>query len=180
MVQKGQNIADIAKKYKTDVDKIFSENCIKNFDFISIGDIIFVPDAKPLNIIPGFLWPAPTKRITSSYGWRRHPINKIKHFHQGMDIRCNYKRVRATKYGQVKFTGWMGRYGKTIIIAHPGGWKSLYGHLSKIWVKRGQAVKQGQFIGRSGDTGYSTGPHLHFELIKRGRHQNPLKYLHYR
>ncbi|MBN2041706.1 MAG: M23 family metallopeptidase [Spirochaetes bacterium] len=179
-VKKGQNIADIAKKYKVDIDKIFSQNNIKNYDFISVEDLVFIPDAKPLNIIPGFLWPAPTKRITSAYGWRRHPINKRRHFHNGLDIRCKYQAIRATKFGQVKHTGWMGRYGKTIIIAHPGGWKSLYGHLSKIYVKKGQRVKQGQFIGKSGNTGYSTGPHLHFELIKNGKHQNPYKYLHYR
>ncbi len=179
-IEKGQNVVDIAKRYKVSVSKIFSENELKNYDFLSVGDYLFVPDAKPLNIIPGFLWPAMTRHITSTFGWRRHPINGKRHFHQGVDIRSNYSPIRATKYGKITYTGWMGRYGKTIIIAHPGGWKSLYGHLSRIFVKKGQYVKQGQFIGRSGNTGYSTGPHLHFELSNSSRHKNPLKYLRYR
>ncbi|MDY6933586.1 MAG: M23 family metallopeptidase [Spirochaetota bacterium] len=176
-VKKGQNIIYIANKYKISIDKILSENSIKNYDFISIGEDIFVPDAKPLNIIPGFLWPAQTKYITSGYGWRRHPINRRRHFHLGIDIRSKYQWVRATKYGKVTFTGWLGGYGRVVVIAHPGGWKSLYGHLSRSIVRKGQYVKQGQFIARSGNTGYSSGPHLHFELLKKGKHINPYKYL---
>ena len=95
-------------------------------------------------------------------------------------MQSRYQLIRSTKYGKVTYAGWMGKYGKVLIIAHPGGWKSLYGHLSKIIVKKGQYVKQGQFIARSGNTGYSTGPHLHFELIKNGRHKNPYKYLRLR
>lgn len=178
-VKEGQNIISLATKYKVSVNKIFAENNVKNYDFISVGDTIFIPDAKPLNIVPGFLWPATTSCITSSYGWRRHPINRRKHFHVGIDIRTKYNLIRATKYGKVTYTGWLGRYGKAIIIAHPGGWKSLYGHLSRIMVRNGQYVKQGQYIGRSGNTGYSTGPHLHFEVIKYGRHQNPYSCLKY-
>ena len=97
-----------------------------------------------------------------------------------MDIRSNYQPVRSTKYGKVTYSGWFGGYGKAVIVAHPGGWKSLYGHLSKIFVKRGQYVKQGQYVGRSGNTGYSSGPHLHFELIYNGRHVNPYRYLKFR
>jgi murein DD-endopeptidase MepM/ murein hydrolase activator NlpD len=176
-VIKGQNINDIAKNYKVSVDKIFTENDKKNFDFISIGEIIFVPDAKPLDIIPGFMWPAQGWYITSRYGWRRDPYNGIRQFHQGLDIRSKYQLIRATKYGKVTYTGWMGRYGNVIIIAHQGGWKTLYGHLSRIFVNPGQYVKQGQWIARSGNTGYSTGPHLHLELIKDGIPKNPYNYL---
>lgn len=179
-VKKGQNLVSIAKTYRASLKKIFAENSIKNFDFISPGKDIFIPDAKPLNIFPGFLWPTQNRYVTSSYGWRRHPINRRRHFHHGIDLRSKYQLIRSTKYGKVTFTGWLGGYGKAIIIAHPMGWKSLYGHLSKIIVKRGQYVKQGQFIARSGNTGYSSGPHLHFELIKNGRHKNPYKYLKYR
>ncbi len=179
-VKKGQNIAAIVKKYRASIEKVYSENNIKNFDFLAVGSDLFIPDAKPMNIIPGFLWPARSRRITSSYGWRRHPINRRRHFHQGMDIRSKYQLIRATKYGKVTFAGWFGGYGKAIIIAHPGGWKSLYGHLSRIIVRRGQYVKQGQYIGRSGNTGYSSGPHLHFELIHKGRHKNPYRYLKFR
>jgi murein DD-endopeptidase MepM/ murein hydrolase activator NlpD len=178
-VSKGQNLNDLAKYYKVPLEKIFAQNNARNFDFISVGDVIFIPDAKPLNVMPGFLWPAQVLRITCRFGWRRDPFNGARQFHQGLDIRSNYQSIRATKYGRVVFTGWMGRYGNLVIIAHPGGWKSLYGHLSKIFVRQGQEVRQGQWIGRSGNTGYSTGPHLHFELIKDGIPRNPYNYLKY-
>lgn len=176
-VKTGQDVVSIVKRYRASLEKFCFTNNIKNFDFVAAGTDIFIPDAKPLNIMPGFLWPAGNGRITSSFGWRRHPINRMRHFHQGMDIRSKYDLVRSTKYGQVTFTGWSGGYGNTVIIAHPGGWKSLYGHLSKIYVRSGQYVKQGQFIGRGGSTGYSTGPHLHFELISNGKHVNPYRIL---
>ncbi|MFH0975342.1 MAG: M23 family metallopeptidase [Spirochaetota bacterium] len=176
-VAKGQSVNDIARNYKVSVDKIFAENDKKNFDFVSVGEIIFVPDAKPMDIIPGFMWPAQKWYITCRYGWRRDPFNGYRQFHQGLDIRSKYQLIRATKYGKVTYTGWMGRYGNVIIIAHQSGWKSLYGHLSRIFVNSGQYVKQGQWIARSGNTGYSTGPHLHFELIKDGIPKNPYNYL---
>ncbi|MCU0822362.1 MAG: M23 family metallopeptidase, partial [Spirochaetes bacterium] len=179
-IQKGQNIVSVVKRYRTSLEKVYGINKIKNFDFIPDGTDIFIPDAKPLNIVPGFLWPSGWSRITSSYGWRRHPINGVRHFHQGMDIRSKYGLIRATKYGKVTYAGWSGGYGKAVIIAHPGGWKSLYGHLSRILVRPGQYVKQGQYIGRSGNTGYSAGPHLHFELINDGRHVNPYRYLKFK
>jgi murein DD-endopeptidase MepM/ murein hydrolase activator NlpD len=178
-ITKGQNIYDIAKYFKVPVEKIFAQNNAKNFDFISVGDIIFIPDAKPLNIMPGFLWPAVIWRITCRFGWRRDPFNGMRQFHQGLDIRSNYQNIRATKFGRVTYTGWLGKYGNVIIIAHPGGWKSVYGHLSRIFVRQGQEVRQGQWIGKSGNTGYSTGPHLHFELIKDGVPKNPYNYLKY-
>ncbi len=176
-MKKGQNLPAIAKKYRVSIKKIISENDLLNPDFIASGQDVFIPDAKPLNIIPGFLWPAATTYITSAYGWRRHPINGKRQFHQGIDIRSKYQWVRATKYGKITYTGWLGGYGRTVVIAHPGGWKSLYGHLSRIVVRRGQYVKQGQIVARSGNTGYSSGPHLHFELLKHGRHVNPYSHL---
>ncbi len=176
-VAKGQNISDIARKYRVSLEKIFSENNKKNFDFISVGETIFVPDAKPTDVFPGFMWPTQGWRITSSFGWRRNPISGMRHFHEGLDIRSKYQQIRATKSGRITYTGWLGGYGYTIIISHPGGWKSLYGHLYRIIVKDGQYVKQGQTIATSGNTGYSTGPHLHFELRKNGYLKNPLNYL---
>lgn len=177
-VKKGQTLQAIAAKYKIPIERILAENNIRNTDFMSDGDDVFLPDAKPLDIIPGFLWPAFSRRINCGYGWRRSPFNPAAYeFHKGIDIRANYEWIRATKYGKVTYTGWLGGYGKTVLIAHPDGWKSLYGHLSQISVKAGQYVKQGQYIGRSGNTGLSTGPHLHFELIKSGRNLNPHKYI---
>lgn len=177
-VKKGQNLLSIARQYRIHVEKVLSQNSLKNGDFVAVGDVIFVPDAKPLDIVPGFLWPAACRAVTSGYGWRRNPFNcEERDFHRGIDIRSNYQWVKATKYGKVTFAGWLGGYGRAVLIAHPNGWKSLYGHLSRILVREGQYVRQGQYVGKSGNTGYSSGPHLHFELIHNGRHVNPYRYI---
>jgi len=175
---KKKNVINIARKYKVSLKKILDQNDLKNPDFIPLNKVLFIPDAKPQNIIVGFMWPTRSRTITSSYGWRRNPFNRRRReFHRGMDIKAHYAWIRSSKYGKVTFTGWLGGYGKAVIVAHPGGWKTLYAHLSRIIVRRGQYVKQGQYVARSGNTGRSTGPHLHFEIIKRGRHKNPYSYL---
>ena len=177
-MSEGSNIVAVAKKYRVSLEKILAENDVKNYDFIKTGRVLFIPDAKPQNIIKGFMWPTRSRFITCGYGWRRNPFNRgYREFHSGTDIRARYEWISAAKYGKVTYTGWLGGYGKTIIIAHPGGWKTLYAHLSRIIVRPGQYVKQGQSIARSGNTGRSTGPHLHFEILKNGRHKNPYTYL---
>ncbi len=177
-MREGNNVAGLAAKYKIPVEKILAENHFRNPDFVAQGELVFIPDAKPQNVFSGFLWPSNSRRVTSGFGWRRNPFNNsYKEFHKGMDIAVRYDWIRSTKYGKVTYAGWMGGYGNAVIIAHPGGWKSLYGHLSRIIVKEGQYVKQGQNVAKSGNTGRSTGPHLHFELIKQGEHTNPKKYL---
>jgi len=177
-MKEGTNIVNLASKYKIPVEKILAVNNIKNPDFVSVGELIFIPDAKPFNLFDGFLWPVSSRKINCGFGWRRNPFNsEYMEFHRGIDIAARYEAVKATKYGQVTYAGWMSGYGNAIIIAHPGGWKSLYGHLSRIMVSEGQYVKQGQIIAKSGNTGRSTGPHLHFELISGGNHTNPRKYL---
>lgn len=177
-MREGNNIVSLSERYRIPVEKILAANSFRNADFIPAGELVFIPDAKPLNIFDGFLWPVSGRRINCGFGWRKSPFNQsYMEFHKGLDISARYESVRATKYGMVSYAGWMGGYGNVIIIAHPGGWKSLYGHLSRIMVKQGQYVKQGQQIARSGNTGRSTGPHLHFELIKQGGHTNPKKYL---
>lgn len=172
-VQRGQTLPVLAKKYNVTINKIIEENSIANPDFINIGQDIFIPDAKPLDIFKGFLWPVKTKSVTSGYGWRKDPFYGESQFHQGIDVRANYEWVRASKYGRVSYAGWLGGYGKVVVVTHPGGEKTLYGHLSKIVVREGQYVKQGQIIAKSGNTGNSTGPHLHFEIIRKGQHINP-------
>ena len=177
-MKSGNNIAGLASKYKIPVEKILAVNNLKNPDFVPEDQLVFIPDAKPQNTFSGFLWPANIRKVTNGYGWRKNPFTgKNREFHKGMDIGVRYGWVRSTKYGKVTFAGWMGGYGNAVIVAHPGGWKSLYGHLSKIIVKEGQYVNQGQNIAVSGNSGRSTGPHVHFELIKQGDHTNPKKYL---
>lgn len=118
------------------------------------------------------------KRISSTYGWRIHPITGQRRFHEGLDIAANHGNpVYAYTDGRVVEAGWNGGYGNCILIDHGNGLKTRYAHLSRINVKVGQKVKTGQRIGAVGSTGNSTGPHLHFEVIKNGKTQNPLNYL---
>lgn len=173
-MKQGSNIVNVAKQYKVSLEKILVENSLRNADFIKTGSVLFIPDAKPKNIIRGFIWPTSGRFITCGYGWRSNPFSGSgREFHSGIDIRANYEWVKVVMYGKVTYAGWMGGYGKTIIVAHPDGYKTLYAHLSHINVRTGQYVKQGQIIAKSGNTGRSTGPHLHFEVIKNGKQQNP-------
>lgn len=117
-------------------------------------------------------------RLSSFYGNRKHPIFQNRQFHNGLDIAARYGTgVGASREGKVIGTGWMGGYGKAVIVDHGDGYRTLYGHLSSIAVRPGQNIKAGQFIGRVGSTGFSTGPHLHFTLWQGNRLINPLKVL---
>jgi len=117
-------------------------------------------------------------RITSHIGWRKNPFGGGYEFHSGIDIYAPHgSKVRATADGVVVLAGWYGDYGKTVIIRHPSGYLTLYAHLSQIDVKEGQRVKAGDVVGRVGSTGRSTGPHLHYEVIKNNRPIDPSKFL---
>ncbi|KPU26984.1 peptidase M23 [Caloranaerobacter sp. TR13] len=125
------------------------------------------------------LWPAPGYyRITSYFGYRMHPILKKKKLHTGLDIAVPLGgKVVAANDGVVQYAGWLGGYGKAVWIDHGGGISTLYAHNSRLLVKKGQKVKKGQVISRAGSTGYSTGPHLHFEVRRNGKVINPLPWV---
>lgn len=119
---------------------------------------------------------------TSPYGTRMHPIFKKQIFHSGVDIGAPYgAAVKAANSGKVIFTGWYGGYGKVVIIDHGkvGGvpTTTLYAHLSSYRVAKGASVYRGQVIANIGTTGYSTGPHLHFEVRRNGATTNPFNYI---
>lgn len=117
-------------------------------------------------------------RLSSFFGNRKHPVYSKRRFHNGLDIAAGYGTwVGASRGGTVVFTGWNGGYGKSVLIEHDKGYKTLYGHLSKINVKHGQKVAAGKIIGRVGSTGLSTGPHLHFTLWHNGKLINPMDVL---
>ena len=118
-------------------------------------------------------------RITSSFSYRRwHPILRRYRPHHGTDFGARRGTpLLAVNSGKVIFSGRMGGYGKVVKIKHDGGYISLYAHQSRIRVKKGQHVKKGQVIGYVGSTGRSTGPHLHFGLMKNGRWIDPMKVL---
>lgn len=124
-----------------------------------------------------FSWPV-RGQITSHYGYRRHPIFRRVRFHSGLDIGVRSgTKINAADAGQVIFAGWWGGYGKATIIDHGNGYSTVYAHQSNIYVKKNQYVKKGQAIGTVGTTGYTTGPHLHFEIRKQGKTLNPLRFL---
>lgn len=118
------------------------------------------------------------KRISSLYGNRIHPITGRKTFHDGLDIAANHgNSVYVYTSGTVVQAGWNGGYGLSVLVDHGGGLRTRYAHLSKISVRVGQKVRTGNRIGSIGSTGNSTGPHLHFEVIKNGKTVNPLNYI---
>lgn len=117
-------------------------------------------------------------QVTSPFGWRRHPIFGVRKFHTGVDLAGpNHSSIRAADSGNVLYTGWYGGYGKVVIISHGKGMATLYAHLSKAAVSVGQNVSKGDVIGHEGTTGFSTGPHLHFEVRVDGKPNNPMSYL---
>ena len=134
------------------------------------------------NIVKGkgvMMWPTDGGSISSGYGNRIHPIYKEEKMHTGIDIGgIGYDApVYASADGIVITAGWLGGYGNTVIIDHGNGISTLYGHNSKLTVKVGQEVKRGDLIAKSGSTGVSTGPHIHFEVRVNGKTVNPLEWL---
>lgn len=124
------------------------------------------------------IWPTPGYQyITSAYGYRIHPITKKKSLHTGVDIGAPYgAKIISAGTGIVIYSGWYGAYGNAVIIDHGNGLSSLYGHMSSRSVTTNQAVVPGQLIGYVGSTGWSTGPHLHFEVRNDGVPTSPMAY----
>ncbi len=129
----------------------------------------------------GFLKPI-SGRITSPFGWRTHPIFNSRTFHSGVDIAGpNRGSIKASNSGKVIYSGWYGGYGKVVILDHGivngKPTSTLYAHMSSIKVGQGQFVNKGEVVGYEGTTGYSTGPHVHFEVRINGKPNNPLNYI---
>lgn len=120
------------------------------------------------------------KRIASGFGWRLHPIYKVRKFHDGLDFTGNRGTdIFATGDGTVVEVDYSRRgYGNKIVIDHGYGYKTLYAHLSKFNVRKGQKIKRGEKIGEMGSTGLSTAPHLHYEVWYKGEKVNPINFFH--
>lgn len=118
-----------------------------------------------------------TGRITSYFGPRRDPITHRHGQHRGVDFAAYYGApIVTTSDGIISYAGWRGGYGKLVMVRHANGYETRYGHCSRIVVRRGQKVSQGQVVAKVGSTGHSTGPHCHYEIRSRGAAFNPLRF----
>ena len=123
------------------------------------------------------VFPLISPRVSDDFGARMHPILKKFGQHSGVDLAAPVgSTVRAIMKGRVVYADKYAGYGKVVTIRHSGGFISVYGHLDELLVNPGQNLNAGEFIGRVGSTGMSTGPHLHFEWRKDGKPLDPLMY----
>ncbi len=152
----------------------------KKFLFIPCGKVTKMQ--RSLFLGSAFLSPIKKGHFTSGFGTRQNPFHRHRReFHKGVDIGCPMNtKIFAARAGKVIFAGWQSGYGKVVVLDHGGGYKSYYGHLNRILVKRGEAVRALQVIAKSGNTGRSTGPHLHFEIRKNNRAINPKGYVRFK
>ena len=181
-VKNGDTLYKIAYKYKVNVENIRLYNELET-DELSVGQEIFLKDPD-IEIVTemaplgsGFKMPITYTGVSSPYGNRFHPVLKRYISHAGVDLRAKYIPVYASRGGTITFAGTQSGYGKLVKISHVNGYETRYAHLNKINVRRGQRVKQGDYIGQSGMTGRVTGPHLHFEIRRNGKTLNPMKVL---
>ena len=184
IVRKGDSLTKIAASFDVPLEVILDINDIKS-DLIKEGETIFIPgarmDDKDLKKSLGelFIYPVQKRGVTSYYGMRKDPKNGVMSFHNGIDLRASIGApVVAVLDGTVSVVSENWLYGKYIILSHSNGYKTLYAHLNAYSVKHGDKVSQGKKIGEAGDTGYSTGAHLHFGIYdKNGKFVNPLDLL---
>ncbi len=175
-VNPGENLWTISKQYNISIDEIVEANAIENPDLVQPGTTLLLPGAKPElgykdRLAKQFIYPV-KGRISSYFGprWGRN--------HDGIDFAVNTgTEVKAARAGKVIYSQWANGYGYTVVIEHQKGVRTLYAHNSRLLVHGGQWVEQGQVIALSGNTGNSTGPHLHFEIQINGQPVNPLNYL---
>lgn len=175
-VSPGESIGSIARKFDLKTETIMEDNNIENASSLKIDQKLILRGAKPEfsyqdRLDQKFMYPINT-RITSYYGprWGRA--------HEGIDFAAPMgSPIRAVSSGRVVYSGWATGYGYVVIIEHQRGLRTLYAHNSKLLVREGESVGKGEVISRSGNTGNSTGPHLHFEVQVNGRPENPLGYI---
>ncbi|MDR1147128.1 MAG: M23 family metallopeptidase [Spirochaetaceae bacterium] len=183
MILPGETLDKIADKYEVNADSIVTANELFS-EKINAGFNIFIPNAKldsaKLQEINGdlFIWPV-RGRLTSGYGYRRNPISGLRGFHSGIDLSANTGvPIKAAMAGRIISTGYNDVFGNFVVISHHSNYRTLYGHMSVIRVETGAYVRSGQTIGDVGNTGQSTGSHLHFQVYKNGLTVNPLLLMH--
>ncbi len=182
-VSRGESLESIARSHGSSVNALLDANDLESAR-IDPGDMVFVPEARmdgtELAIILGdaFRWPV-RGRISSGFGMRRDPFTGTRRFHNGIDIvNRPGTPVNAAMSGRVVHVeNQPGNYGKFVIMRHPRGYQTLYAHLDRITVSSGQYLSQGQRVGLLGNTGRSTGPHLHFSILENGQFIDPMRHL---
>ncbi len=177
-VKRGDTISSLCKKYDVELADVVNANPGIDVEALQLGQRIFVPGTGALEQLFRMAWPV-YGRISGRYGYRTHPVYRRRMMHTGLDIAAPHGTpIKSALAGRVKFAGWKGGYGRTIIVEHPNGYETLYGHCTKLLVTKGQTVKRGETIGKVGTTGVSTGPHVHFEVREHGKRINPEKVLY--
>ena len=187
IIKEGQTLTDISLSYGVPVATLTAANGITPSTTIYAGDRILVPGATTTfwdNVVAlsngtpsRFIWPL-TGEVVSGWGFREHPVEGFRHHHDGIDIDVPEGTiVHAAASGEVFFHGEQPGYGTTLILKHADNYYSVYGHLSNVFVYVGQYVEAGQGVAQSGNTGLSSGPHLHFELRNGDFPVNPDRYL---
>ena len=174
-VKAGDTLSGIASRHNVDWQDLQRINGISSPRTLQIGTRLRIQQDYSF----GFGNPLRVPLVvTSKYGYRPHPVTHRYQHHEGIDFRASTgTRVYASQAGRVIFAGWRGGYGKLVGIEHEGDFTTWYGHLSRMRVKVGQTVTKGKVIGLSGNTGVSTGPHLHFEIRYKGRSENPTNHI---
>ena len=193
-ITKGDTLLAIANKYDINEDEIININNLSDPGSLRVGQKLLIPGGKKIitlakkstysnpsniknliNILPSgqpigdqMLWPTVGHRLTQYYSW----------VHRGLDIANKVGTpLYAAETGVVEVAGWGKGYGNQVVINHGGGKKTRYGHASKLYVVVGEKVKKGDIIATMGSTGWSTGPHIHFEVIINNVKYNPLNYI---
>ena len=173
-VNSGETLHTIADRYKVSYEDLRSVNG-KYDQIVMVGEKIFIPYifsnekfSDPLDILP----------VSSPFGTRVHPVKQYELFHMGMDLAVmEGSNVYAAKSGEVLVSEYQSGYGNVVKIEHENGYMTVYAHLSDKLVEAGDYVSEGQLIAASGNTGISTGPHLHFEIRKDNQPLNPACFL---
>ncbi|MCL2093742.1 MAG: M23 family metallopeptidase [Treponema sp.] len=183
-VKAGDNLTGISQTMGVPLEAILDANDIQS-DVIHPGVVLFIPGARmgreELRMALGeslFIYPLRGGRLTSPFGWRNDPFTGVRSHHAAIDLAASTGTpVWAAMDGRISARGFDRIYGNFIIMTHSQGFQTMYAHLHTIDVERGTEVRRGAQIGTVGNTGYSTGPHLHFAVYRNGIAVNPLDFL---
>ena len=183
VVKKGDNIGSIGKHFGVSIEVLLDANDIKDEE-LRVGEKIFIPGASlPKDEIRKamgelFIYPIRAGRLTSPFGYRKDPFTGRKSFHSGIDLAApEGTPVKVILDGTISEVSYSRIFGNYVIVRHANGYQTLYGHLSAFKTKKGNKVEQGDVIALVGNTGMSTGPHVHLSIYKNGKLLDPLSLL---